>query len=283
MLSIEILNGVSDKGSGGCNEDAFDFVVGGGGAHIWVIDGATPLSSPYVPGAASDAYWYANRLSEALGRIVRRQGPSDTRRVLYSAIEETARAYVQVIGSLENVPRYDWPLAAVSLLALSESKSAGIICDGIHLGDCSVYSYDGHKPAPIWRYRSPYEHLARRTQAVTRDSATMLEALRRRRDEQHSDGQSMVAALNPGIAMIAPTTRHILPPESCVIAMTDGFARIYDDYNLMSDSDVIARCAVGGAASELMSTLRAHEEDARISSYFKPKDDATVLAVRIIH
>jgi hypothetical protein len=280
-LSFSIVNRLSRKGDGAANDDAIGHCAAGVHADFWVIDGATSVADKtYVPRAASDPAWFAETLSSAL-EIEARAAEMKPEEVLANALTEVRTRYAAAVGGIDAVPVYARPLASITYVRASMEGGA-LSLDGICLGDCPAFASDGRAWATLWRPQvdgDPPHYLA----GIV-DRAEMKERIRRRRAEQHAHPSSGIAALDPACVEHAKRVRFEAGAGdgARLVLMTDGLARLFQEYRLMSAEEVMRELETEGGAERLYDRLRAAEtSEAQVErGLYKGGDDASVISVR---
>jgi hypothetical protein len=278
VMKVSIVNRLSERGDGAANDDAIGWRIGSSEADFWVIDGATSVADQaYVPRAQSDPAWFAESLSSTLAE----QGTSaaaEPEILLRNALASVRRRYAAAVGDIASVPVYAWPLASITFVRVSQAGRA-IRFAGTCLGDCPAFVSDGRNWSAFWQ---PQVHGDQPSYlSGSPDRAEMKERIRRRRAEQHAKPGN-VAGLDPDCVDHAGQVRFEAGKDAGLVLMSDGFARLFQDYRLASPEEVMRELETEGAAEALYARLReaeAHDTRAQPGLY-KGGDDATVLAVR---
>ncbi len=114
------------------NEDA----SGATALRAWVIDGATGLGDPIIPGT-SDAAWIARRASYLFYRFAH---ISDTTEMLTQVAAELEKAFVRERG---RAPQERWEIPCAAFMMLTLRRDNGV--EVSHLGDCRLLlrTHDG--------------------------------------------------------------------------------------------------------------------------------------------
>jgi hypothetical protein len=274
-MRVELLCSCSNRGSGRSNDDAAGHVVGATWADFWVIDGATSVADlQYVPGAESDPSWYATLLSGRFSALAAERLPLT--QILRRSITEARQAYEALVGPVADIPVFAWPLAAASYVRVLPSAD-GLAVESLHLGDCSVFlRSEADEALALWDPGNAEPPLA--SPAVRADQ---LPHLRQRRIEQHATPTSGIAGLDPAAADHAVPALASLRGSFDIVLATDGLARLYKEYSLMTRAQFVSEATRSPATQSLLTTLRDAERRNAGPVFYKSQDDATLLAARI--
>ncbi len=268
----------SDQGDGAANEDTAGYYAGRGRVDLWMIDGATPVTDVrYVPGADSDASWYAGFLSSRFSNYAQLcVSPSE---VLKRSIADAREAYTAIAGPLEGIPRFAWPLAAVTYVSVT-GDGGRLYAHGLHFGDCPVFLGLPHGTSrALWDTESHLAEQAQHASATTREQATL--RIQQRRAEQHADPASAIAGFDPVSVDFAEQSSAEVEAPLTIVLLTDGTARLYKEYALMTSADFIGAASTSLGAASLLPRLRHAEAEGQGEAHYKQRDDATLLAVAI--
>lgn len=256
------------------NEDR----AGMAGAHAWVIDGATGLGDPFMPGA-SDAAWLAQRAGEALARNAALQDHAS----LLSAVADDLVDAFEAERTRDLQHRWELPCGAFML--------ATACADGIALswvGDCRaivavhegpmltfgatpaseadearlVQQLAGGNSDPAARYREP----------------AALAALREGRGAILAAGSALILAPDRGF-LRRVRSANVICERADLLLMTDGFAAGELRYELYRTSDEL----IGQARSEGLALVGARvrtfenviDPAGQLKPRWKRSDDAT--------
>jgi hypothetical protein len=285
---FRIVEIVWEAGGTGANEDAAGHVQGGGGAAAWVLDGATGLAGrEFVPGAASDAAWYARRLSAALSnRSLTEQPLADLFRAVIADIAADYRAAVPV----DSVPPYGLPSAA----GIWVRRRDGGRLEMAGLGDCRLLFKSGRDAivcfgggaadcADEWlntAVRRLHEG------GVTDPAAVRVQLdglLRAGRAMMNRPGGYWVFSVEPAAADHLECADFGLTGPATLLLVSDGFYRLIDTYGA-HDADSLLEAAGKRGLKALYDDLsRIEADDAECHRYprLKPADDATAMLIEI--
>jgi len=277
-------------------ETANDDVAGGHAeeahGHAWVIDGATGLSEQvYVPDAASDAAWIAQRYSHYFNDLPRSDAAvgEEMRR----AIERVRGDYRDAVGDADRVPVYALPSAAGLYCGWRVVEDLAHIRFSA-LGDCSAILLDGggavhtvgalaegSRDGPLRDYIHQFNQKLRNPNQTVRDG--IMAELRKQRSWMNTPGGYWIFGLEPEAAAHLRQCVLDVPLPASVLMMTDGFARLIDHFEAYSAATLIEAATENGL-DPLMKELRsleAGDPDCRTYPRVKKEDDATGLLIYI--
>ncbi|CAN5293423.1 hypothetical protein BH10PSE9_BH10PSE9_17700 [soil metagenome] len=276
-MKFEIVNCLSSQGDGAANEDAVGHAHTPAYTDFWVIDGATSVADQaYVAGETSDPAWFAQELSReiALACVERELRLDD---VLRQAIGRVRDRYVEAVGGLASVPVYAWPLAALTIVRASR-RDGRLVFTGRCLGDCPAFVSDGAW-VPLWQPHTKGDQPAYLSENL--DRVQLKERIRRRRSEQHAKPLMGVVVPDPDCVAYARHV-HFEAGAAHLVLMSDGFARLFQEYGLTRAEDVMRQLERPGTAEGLIARLREAEQPGPADKrplIYKNGDDATVIAV----
>lgn len=279
------------RGSGpGPNEDAIGMAFDGESGAAWVLDGATGLADRnFVPGADTDARWYATRLAAILADLSLEPAPPNV--LLHRAIARIDAEYRRLVGpDLDTVPAYGFPSAAGVWLRWNEERRL----DYAGLGDCRVLvrGADGAVRRLGQTGDDPGDRLVNRAVTALQaggiaDPAAvwvhLLDRVRAARSGMNRPDGYWVFGIVPAAADHCDTDQMILDPGSQVLMVSDGFYRLVDTYHAFTAESLVTGAAELGLDA-LYSRLRAIEaDDAACRCYprLKPGDDASAVLLRV--
>jgi hypothetical protein len=256
----------------------------------WVIDGATGLADEsYVPGAASDAAWFAETLEQAMTRRAMLGGPID--RQLREAYGEAHAAFARLAPA--GVPDYARPIATVLAVSWLVEDRGEVSLDYASLGDgTAIVAAHGLAPRVVGRARDEQgdrqvnEAVQRLQAAGTGDPDAVMAAMLDRLRQTRSRGVRRYAAFAEGCAEGAATLdrEHLrLRPPGTLLLMTDGFYRLVDTYRAYSPASLLQAASLIGLA-ELGAELRrieAADPVCKAHPRLKPRDDATAILLAL--
>lgn len=269
----------------GTNEDLVRVIEAHGWTDILVLDGATSVAdADYVDPSRGDVAWFAQSFADALEQAI---GPGVPQALaVQRAIAAVRRAWLAATDGCA-VPPYADPLAAMTWLRIrreDDHLAVSLYC----LGDCKAFAVHADDTVvDLDPYVNPYEDVLQEAMAaLAREGvidphqrrARLLPMLRARRASQHAAPAPDVLCLAPQGEFAAREHALRLPPDTAVLAMTDGFYRLVDPYGLTTPEDLGRRCRREGLAAP-MRELRQFElaRPAEGSMAVKSADDASAV------
>ncbi|MFC0134010.1 hypothetical protein CR105_10595 [Massilia eurypsychrophila] len=274
--------------AGGHNEDLVSVFRGEHCTDIVIIDGGTSVAKrDYIDPDGSDVVWFVTQFSAALRQSIR-AGRSQDDSVAMAA--DAMRSQFVPRAQAASMPLYAYPIAAMTWVRVTE-HDAGATLDLYCLGDCkAILRRPDGQVVDLDPFSNPQElvlqgEMDRLKRAGVTDPAQRLAALmpmlRSRRESQHAAPAPQVLCPAPRGPFQARRTTAQAEPGSMLLAMTDGFSRIYDTYHLRCLDSLVQWCLHEGLAPALAS-LRAFEADGGDTGQqsVKRADDAS--AVRCI-
>lgn len=248
--------------------------IGCADRHAWVIDGATDLGQPGLLGARGGAAWLSGTAQRAFA------GASGSLQdICTSVFEQIAQAF-QHDRQRQPVAPWEWPRAAFAAVALEGRQ---LVC--AHLADCVVL----HRSASGVCFLTPEpDHKAERAEAAALGPGTGAHGVRteavvldRRASRERARAVLGVDAARSGQDTLY--SRAPAAPGDDVVLMSDGFAALFDTYQVCDPKAFIRRLHSHGLA-DLGNTLRTIENlDDVCLRYprFKMSDDASAIWLRI--
>ena len=262
------------------NEDAF----GATAFRAWVIDGATGLGDPIIPGN-SDAAWIARRASYLFYRFAH---VADTADMLSNVAAELEKAFVRDRG---RAPEARWEIPCASFLMLT--ARAGGSVEIAHLADCRALlrSHDGLTHAigaTAESEKSEAQFAAKFTAGAAQPryrSPKALEALRADRSRCNTlPGGAGVLAPEMAFLPFVKIETFALKRPAHALLMSDGFAALSLRYGDVGDEAFIPSALTNGLV-RLGGRLRKIEDDMDPDGTHYPRwkrsDDATALLLAI--
>jgi serine/threonine protein phosphatase PrpC len=261
------------------NEDAF----ANSGSAALVLDGATPLGDPLMPGP-SDAAWLAQFGARRLmAHLNDGDAPKDA---LVHTLADAAKSF----EALRRHPvREKWQTPCASLI-LAVENPAGLEC--LWFGDCSALVQ--HKGAceiigDAFDRRDQEAGSARRMAkeknlkpAPDLNRAVLLDVMRASRGRINS-GKNWLFSPEPRAA--AHVSRQLVKcaPGTLLLLASDGFLALATDYGAYDSMSLVTAAKAKGLAA-LGEQLRAIENADTMGekfARFKKSDDATALLLEI--
>lgn len=260
--TLELIDTATSKGEGGMNED----LAGGVGPYAWMFDGATDMPATFRPQPdVTGAYWIAHRGNAWLRANARGQEPHELLTELAAAIDVELRSSGMPSGALP-------PAAGLAVVR----------ADGDHVtvaavGDVAVYDA-AHDDLVLDTRFGSNEHGAVAQSLPPDDETAGIVA--RRRSYLGDPRTAWILGNNPSAGSGALRRAWPAAPGDHVLLATDGFARAVTDYGLATSwADLTDQVRTRGVA-HVIDRLRAHEADARRTTFFKKSDDACAALYR---
>ena len=262
------------------NEDAF----GHSGDAAVVMDGATMLGDPLMPGA-SDAAWIAQF---GVRRLMAHLKDGDgARKALRNALAETQKSF----EALRRYPPEEmWQTPCASMM-LAIQNEAGL--EYLWYGDCAALVKQGDGPAAVIgetfdkraaeAYRA--QKLAREKNLSPADGLSrqeFLDQLRATRNRINSGGHWL---FTPDVRSASHAARRTMKvgPGALILLSSDGFLALASDYGAYSVDGLMAAAADKGLAAlgKELRTIEAGDAGGDKFPRFKKSDDATALLLRL--
>lgn len=282
---MRVLDRVAGAGSG-VDEDR----LGAAGAAAWVIDGCTGLAADLIPGAASDAAWYAEELSAAFADL---SGQGTPEAVMRAAILRLAERFRRSLAPGAAPAPFAVPSAAATWIRLGPDGTL----DHAALGDCTALlaGPDGRarrlgprQAGPDWAGDAWLNTMIGRLHgAGVGDPAAVWaelnETLRGRRARMNQPDGYWIFAVDPGAADHLERERLLAPPGAVVLLMSDGFYRLVDHYRAYDHDRLVAAARAHGLAAlyRELRQIEAADADCRRFPRLKPSDDAAAMLVAV--
>ncbi|MDE2073986.1 MAG: protein phosphatase 2C domain-containing protein [Alphaproteobacteria bacterium] len=281
-MAFETLDAISLPGDPAkANEDAFahraDAAV--------VLDGATGLGEPLLPGQ-SDAAWVsrfgANRLMAHLS------GGATASAALKAALVDCERSFV---GLRRRAPEHTYEIPFASMMLAVESAGG---FDAFWYGDCAAVVKRDEEPAIL--IGEAFEKKAREREGAARLAAArglapaaginrpeFLSSLRKARNRVNTEGGGWLFGPDARAADQVQMKRVAAPAGTLVLLASDGFLALVSEYGRYDLDGLLAAAQSSGLAA-LGKELREIENadpDGTGFPRFKKSDDATVLLLRV--
>ncbi len=277
-MSPEIIDAMSLAGN---RAKVNDDTCGAAGHRIWVIDGATGLGEPLLPGQ-SDAAWVArtaNRLLHTHHAI------RDSRQLIETVINGTVSAFA---AERLRMPDARWELPCASLLMLTFEQDA---VEAVWFGDCrgildigGALHTCGETAAGEAQERTFAGRLGAKLSAgAMLRSPDVIVALRESRARANTDRGRWLLGLEPKAAQ--RLERAVFAREGAVqgLLMSDGFSALELKYQRYDAGALLKASGKKGLAAmgvELRAIEEQEDPDGERWPRFKQSDDATALLFR---
>jgi len=281
-MAFETLDSFSIPGNPAkANEDAFAHRAGA----AVVLDGATGLGEPLLPGE-SDAAWVsrfgANRLMAHLADGATAHG------AIKAALTDCERSF---IGLRRRAPEHTYEIPFASMMLAVESAGG---FDALWYGDCAALVKRGEEPALL--IGEAFEKKAREREGAARLAAArglapaaginrpeFLSSLRKARNRVNTENGGWLFGPDAKAADHVQMKRVAAPSGTQVLLASDGFMALVSEYERY-DLDGLLAAALSNGLAALGAELREIEDadpDGRRYPRFKKSDDATALLLRV--
>jgi hypothetical protein len=259
------IQSISAGASAGGNEDLVAVYHGDGVTDIVVIDGGTSVADEnYIDRERGDVVWFVTHFARALEQANHRDRPQQESVAL--ALRKLRSVFLDQPGAAA-MPLYAYPIAAMTWLRLREGE-AGMAVQAYCLGDCkafvqradgSVLDLDPYVNPQELVLQSELARLAAQGVAgIDERRARLMPMLRARREFLNTAPAPTVLCLDPRGPLIAREHSSPVPRGSTLLAMTDGFYRMVDTYDMHTVEELAALCRAHGLET-MMQRLRAFE------------------------
>jgi hypothetical protein len=277
-MALELLEQLSLPGSRDTpNEDAFGQDAGA----AVVLDGATPLGDPLMPGN-SDAAWIATFGARRL--LAHLRDGEGARKAVRGALADAEKSFQALRrGEMEDV--WQTPCASMMLAVPADGT-----VEFLWFGDCAAL-LQGDGPVTVIGQTfdskagetSTAAQAAKANGAAATDRARHMDVLRERRNRVNSGDYWL---FTPDAAAAGHVSRRIVKARagSHLLLASDGFLALASDYGAYSADSLMQACLDKGLAA-LGEELRAIEDaDSLGEKYprFKKSDDATALLLKLV-
>ena len=281
-MPFEIVDTISLPGDAlKANDDAF--------AHIEnaavVLDGATSLGEPLMPGD-SDAAWIAHFGARRLMAHVRDgEAPKDALRY---ALADAKKSY-EALRRREPQAQWELPFASMAFAVACESGF-----DFLWFGDCAgllrhaegKLDVLGHSFVAKAREAKGAAKAAselKRAPVVEGSLAPYLPLLRSERNRMNS-GKRWAFSPDPRAAEHVREARIRAATGSCLLLASDGFLALVSDYAAHTPESLFERALKKGLGvlGEELRTIEDGDPDGRKFPRFKKCDDATAVLMRLV-
>ena len=260
------------------NEDRTAFTATADAFTAWVIDGGTsPDPTMRTANGTLAGAWLAEEMSTALWAVA--EGGGNLRAVLRGATERTRAAW-RAQGL--DWPAWALPVGAVSLVRL-RPDGGGLALEGLHLGDCPV-AVAGTDVREVHAWSPDGTDEARRLGGTDPAQAAMIDALKARRARQQTERPFGFLTLDPDCADDAVATSARLSAGDRLILASDGIARAWTEYALVTPEEGARRLRDAEGFEALLAQMRGFERDdyaQRDERLMKVGDDASAVIVAL--
>lgn len=288
-FTFALLSAVSAAGSK-VNEDAYGLWSAAAAPRAaWVLDGVTGINDRALLPGPSDAAWFVAQVQAALPVLLSVAPDIAATDLVGALVRELDRRQSASWLDPRGADGRETPAASFALVRL-----LGEEIEIARLGDCLVLVETTNGAVRVLDdpvLQDIEAHIARTIldlraanimdpQIIRERMMPMLRAQRQRRNR--SDGYGVLAAEQSCLPMMQIER---LPARTCrrVLLATDGYYRVVDHYNAMSDTDLLRDTERLGAGTVLKHLRAIEDGDARCDRYPRLKrcDDATAVLLGI--
>lgn len=282
-MKLHLIDAVTTPGNPAkANDDAWMAGV----ALAAVIDGATSLNDPIMPGT-SDAAWFAHLAAE---RLLVHQGGDNAQAVLRAAVTDLEAAFVEHRNRTP-VAMHEVPCASLMLLA----PAGDDLIAALSFGDCSAIVLHGDGMVvtigdALAKRTIEANEVAKLAQDAGVDPAStstrveFLPSLRESRNRYNQGEGPWLLAPDVGCVDHAKVVEFSAPVGTVILLASDGFTALISDYGVY-DAAGLVEAAQDKGLTRLMAELRDIESsDPTGKQYarYKKSDDATAILVKIL-
>jgi hypothetical protein len=280
-MPFDVIDELSIAG-GICNEDAFGYRIQSKRTDLWVIDGATSLADQeYLGLGITDPAWWAQNIGRSIEMAL--ESNNTPQEILTKAVKQRSVEYTEWLNR-RAIPDYAKPLAAIAWMqAVVEPEHVKL--DLLGMADCRILIQSGDRILnfpPSQRKDIVVPQMVRASCDGARTSNGVLvshaHSEKERRALAHTDPAQAKLGFHPESVRYADMQTFYLTKPFNVLAMTDGFYRLVDEYGLYTDHTLLEAAEDRGLQA-LSRELREYEDGAekRGDHAIKRRDDATAV------
>jgi hypothetical protein len=282
MIRFELLDSLSLPGDPDRpNDDAFGVIENA----AVVLDGATSLGDPLMPGK-SDAAWLAQfGARRLLAHVKDGKAPRDAVR---HAMEDAEKSFVAL---RRRTPAAIWemPLASMMLVVANDDGF-----DALWFGDCAALVKRPGEPVTLLGDTLAKRELeaARVARLATKHGLSAaaghnrpeyLTALRRGRNYANTEKGGWIFGPDPRAAEHVGSASRAAPEDTLVLLATDGLLALVSDYRRYDAEALLAAATSIGLEKigEELRDIEGADMDGTRFPRFKTSDDATAVLLRV--
>ncbi|WP_375263110.1 hypothetical protein [Palleronia sp.] len=239
-----------------------------------MIDGATSVSERpnKVLADLSDAGWFARALSDEIRRLLRHG--ELTKGALARALSHLRRRFVHRAGP--DLDHHDFPVAAMTYLRIARHGRRYAI-DSLEFADCFHLQGPASRqrigagaflPAPLPKLSLP-------------QTGPIIDRMRQRRTTQVRDLASTALTIDPASLDKGRRRREFAPAGSEIILGSDGYARLWTEYALLTVPEAIDTTARLGLLRVVHGLREWERANLGHGKAPKPADDVTAMRLRL--
>ena len=282
-MVFEVLDSISLPGdSAKPNDDAFAAEA----LAAVVLDGATPVNDPIMPGR-SDAAWIAQFGARRL--LAHLKEGDSPRAALRHALADAKHSFE---GLRRRPPRERYEMPCASMM-LTVPRDGGF--DALWYGDCAAlvlrpggtceivgHAFDKKVSEAADAARLSAEKAMAPVGALAREQ--FMPCFRAGRSKVNTPGGTWLFAPTAEVSEHVSHASVAVPPGTLILICSDGFLALVGDYGLY-DAAGLVRAAQAQSLNALGEELRAVEDgdpEGRRFPRFKKSDDATAILLRVV-
>jgi Protein phosphatase 2C len=265
------------------NEDRFGWAPN----RFWMMDGATGLTDRPAFHADSDAYWLVDRYHSYFSET----DPSG--RQLADYLKEGMATVTRSAGdksALQETPAFALPTAGLFLGTLDRGRLRYL-----QLGDCKLLLLSRGQVHLLGQ--SPLEQLDKAVIQMMKELQgagvrefssvwnVLMPTLKANRALANQENGYWILGFDPRAADNASQGEIEISDGDVLLAMTDGFTRLFDVFGSVVPQELMARLQQGTRLEQLLDGLRQNElADPECLSFprIKCHDDAAALVLHIV-
>lgn len=278
------LAGHTSQGSGRVNEDAVGFIGEPDDIRAaWALDGVTGINDANLGLAGSDAQWFVSRIDAHLRDLLPKA--RDAKTVMSDLVDRLIGDQAEALKAKVMTGAYDPPAACIAAVC-----RIGSSWHALRLGDCRLLASDSNGVRRIVDFANDeFDHWitaeAQRLRLVGMTDIKEIsqklqpELFANRRRRNRPGGYGVIEADRACLAFVEHM--ELADPISALVT-SDGFFRLVDHYNEISEAELLQRASGPDAVDRLYERLREIEQgdpDCRKFPRFKPADDASAIAL----
>lgn len=253
---------------------------------VCVLDGATGLGEPLLPGVSSDAQWFVEYFAERL--FLSWQTEPVVLLAVRVALEEVLMEWQRLCQ--QTVAAHRLPSAGLALVAL-EGDDLVVL----RLGDCEVYSSGRYgtrrvfPDSPLLRFDQQVIEAVAGLRRLGKSFAEALDSIRpmlvsNRQKLNTPQGYSALSVVRA--EQMVPEVQRI---KACnvnrVLLTSDGFSAAWQGYGLEHPACWISDERIDEQMADILQKLRAieaYDPEGDRFARLKPHDDATAVVLNVL-
>jgi len=230
----------------------------------WVIDGATGLNNKNIMGSSSDAYWFVNEWNNYLKENIL-DNSKGIKEIIVNGVESISNKFCE-IAAIQNLDKVDLPSASIAVIRINNKKVEYFL-----LGDCTLVVQDNKGKSLIIKQNL--------LDILDNKAKVELVELMKNKGMNFLEARKKINSLLVKHRLLKNTPNGYwtlefdknavenslcghLDFEDCkkVLLMSDGFSAIFDNYNYVTEDNIISIIEKDGL-QQIYNIIRAIEED----------------------